>query len=344
MTRALIIGVTGQDGSLLAKNLYERGIEVHGTFRRGASDKFWRINELGIRDKLSYHIYNVGNELAFSETVRAVQPDLVFSLAGESFTALSFEEPKQFMSVNIESVVEQLEAVRAHAPKAKIFFAGSSEIFGECPLGFKLNETSSFHPKTPYGVSKLTQHYLVQLYREKYSLSLFNGILFPHESPFRSAEFVTRKIVVGLTHRKFGTGQPLQLGDLSMRRDWGNAVDYVDWMYRLLTNGDPGDYVFGTGVNTSVEEFLLTAAAAMDVRLEKRSTNTEGVFEYFEKVSGKLYAVSDVDKFGANRFSYGAADTSKLQRVLGHSTAANIENLAEQMVSKEIFRLTGLLK
>lgn len=344
MTRALIIGVTGQDGSLLARNLLDRGIEVHGTFRRGASDKFWRINELGIREKITYHIYNVGNELAFSETVRQVKPDLVFSLAGESFTALSFEEPKQFMTVNIESVVEQLEAIRAHAPKAKTFFAGSSEVFGERPLETKLDETSTFHPKTPYGVSKLTQYHLVQLYREKYGLNLFNGILFPHESSFRSAEFVTRKIVIGLTHRKYGSAQPLQLGDLSMRRDWGNAVDYVDWMYCLVTGGAPGEYVFGTGKNTSVEEFLLTAAASMGVILEKRSTGSDGVHEFFDKSDGKLYAISDVNKFGANRFSYGAADPSKLEKVLGHSTQTDIAGLAQQMVNQEIIRFTGSSK
>jgi GDPmannose 4,6-dehydratase len=341
MTRALIIGVTGQDGSLLAKNLLERDIEVHGTFRRGASDKFWRINELGIREKINYHIYNVGNELAFSETVRQVQPDLVFSLAGESFTALSFEEPKQFMTVNIESAVEQLEAIRAHAPGAKTFFAGSSEVFGERPLDTKLNESSVFHPKTPYGVSKLTQYYLVQLYREKYGLNLFNGILFPHESSFRSAEFVTRKIVIGLTHRKYGSAQPLQLGDLSMKRDWGNAVDYVDWMYRLVTEGEPGEYVFGTGQNTSVEDFLLTAAKSMGIHLEKRSTNNEGVFEYLDSADGKLYAVSDIHKFGANRFSYGAADPVKLEKVLGHTTRIDITDLAQQMVNQEIVRLKG---
>jgi GDPmannose 4,6-dehydratase len=342
MTKALIIGVTGQDGSLLAKNLLDRGIEVHGTFRRGASDKFWRINELGIRELINYHIYNIGNELAFSETVRQVEPDFVFSLAGESFTALSFEEPKQFMTVNIESTVEQLEAIRAHAPQAKTFFAGSSEVFGERPTDTKLNEAATFHPKTPYGVSKLTQYYLVQLYREKYGLHLYNGILFPHESSFRSAEFVTRKIIIGLTHRKFRTAQPLQLGDLSMRRDWGNAVSYVEWMYRLLSEGEPGEYVFGTGKNTSVEEFLLTAAAAMEVELEKRSTPNHGVFEYFDKKDGKVYAISDVHKFGANRFSYGAADPTKLQRVLGHSTDTDIGVLAKQMISQEISRFSGL--
>jgi GDPmannose 4,6-dehydratase len=341
MTTALIIGVTRQDGSLLAKNLLDRGIKVHGTFRRGSSDKFWRINELGIRDKINYHIYNVGNELAFSETVRQVQPNLVFSLAGESFTALSFEEPKQFMTVNIESTVEQLEAIRSHAPEARAFFAGSSEVFGECPVDLKLNEYSTFHPKTPYGVSKLTQYYLVKLYRERYGLNLFNGILFPHESSFRSAEFVTRKIVVGLTHRKYGSAHPLQLGDLSMRRDWGNAVDYVDWMYRLLVAGEPGEFIFGTGKNTSVEEFLLTAASAMNVVLEKHQTDTEGVFEYYDQEDKKLYAVSDIRKFGANRFSYGAADPSKLQKALGISTETSIIDLASQMINQERTRFTG---
>lgn len=341
MKRALIIGVTGQDGSLLAKNLIDRGIEVHGTFRRGASDKFWRINELGIREKINYHIYNVGNELAFSETVRQVQPDFVFSLAGESFTALSFEEPKQFMTVNIESVVEQLEAIRAYSPEAKTFFAGSSEVFGEAPIDHKLNEDSPFHPKTPYGVSKLTQYYLVKLYREKYRLPLFNGILFPHESSFRSPEFVTRKIVIGLTHRKYGTAQPLQLGDLSMRRDWGSAVEYVDWMYRLLAHGEPGEYIFGTGLNTPVEQFLLTAADAMGVTLEKRATENEEIFEYYGKDDNVLYAVSDIQKFGANRFSYGAADPSKLQAVLGTQINTGISELAEEMIAQEVFRVTG---
>jgi GDPmannose 4,6-dehydratase len=344
VTTALIIGVTGQDGSLLAKNLLDQGLEVHGTFRRGSSDKFWRINELGIKEKINYHIYNVGNELAFSQTVRLVKPDYIFSLAGESFTALSFEEPKQFMTVNIESAVEQLETIRTHAPEAKTFFAGSSEVFGECPIDLKLSESSAFHPKTPYGVSKLTQYYLVQLYREKYGLNLFNGILFPHESSFRSPEFVTRKIAIGLTNRKYGSGQPLQLGDLSMKRDWGNAIDYVDWMYRLLSLGEPGEYVFGTGRNTSVEEFLLSAALGMGVHLQKRLTSEVGVFEYIDEGDGTLYAVADSNKFGANRFSYGAADSSKLQKSLGISIATDIRDIATQMITQEIDRYTRLSK
>ena len=336
--RALIIGVTGQDGSLLAKNLIDRGLEVHGTFRRGASDKFWRLSELGIRDRIAFHNYNVGNELAFSEIVRTMNPDYIFSLAGESFTALSFEEPKHFMAVNVESAVEQLEAIRQFAPDAQAFFAGSSEVFGEAPVETKLNEGSKFHPKTPYGVSKLTQYYLVQLYREKYKLNLYSGILFPHESPFRSPEFVTRKIAIGLTRRIFHNGPVLHLGDLSMRRDWGSAADYVDWMYKLLEMGVPGDFVFGTGTNTSIEEFLIMAASFCGVTLSRTATGIEGVFNYEDASSGLVIASSDINKYGANRFSYGAADSRKLMSVIGRPQITDVKNIARSMIETEIAR------
>lgn len=336
--RALIIGVTGQDGSLLAKNLINRGLEVHGTFRRGASDKFWRLNELGIRDAISYHNYNVGNELAFSEIVKSVNPEYVFSLAGESFTALSFEEPKHFMTINIESTVEQLEAIRQFAPETRAFFAGSSEIFGESSIASALSEESQFHPKTPYGVSKLTQHYLVQLYREKYKLNLYSGILFPHESPYRSPEFVTRKIVMGVTRRILHDGPILQLGDLSMRRDWGSALDYVDWMYLLLNTEQAGEYVFGTGVNTSIEEFLILVAENCGVSLIRNETETEGVFNYCEIGSNRIIAISDVHKYGANRFSYGAANPKKLMSAIGNPNKTSVKDLAKFMVENEIAR------
>jgi GDPmannose 4,6-dehydratase len=339
MKKALIIGVTGQDGSLLARNLIDRGIEVHGTFRRGASDKFWRLIELGVRDRVHFHNYNVGNELAFSEIVKIVDPDYIFSLAGESFTALSFEEPKHFMSINVESAVEQLEAIRQFAPTASVFFAGSSEIFGEAPVDHKLNEDSKFHPKTPYGVSKLTQYYLVQLYREKYNLNLYSGILFPHESPFRSPEFVTRKIVIGLANRVCNDGPVLQLGDLSMQRDWGSAIDYVDWMFKLVTKATSGDYIFGTGSNTSVKTFLIAAARFCGVALEQKQTNSPGVMNYIDSESGRLIAVSDVNKYGANRFSYGAADSTKLMDAIGNPSVTDVISLAKIMVEAEVARV-----
>ena len=339
MKRALIIGVTGQDGSLLAKNLVEAGLEVHGTFRRGSSDKFWRINELAIREKINFHIYNVGNELAFSETVKIVAPDVIFSLAGESFTALSFEEPKQFMTVNIESTVEPLEAIRKYSPEAQVFFAGSSEVFGQSPADVPLDEFSKFNPKTPYGVSKVTQSHLVRLYREKYSLNLFSGILFPHESEFRSSEFVTRKITMGLAQRKYLNGPVLQLGDLSQSRDWGSAVDFVDWMHKLITTSKPDEYVFGTGQNTKVEDFLIFAGKAIGLNLFKRATKNGNIVEYINESDEIVYAIADSERFGANRFSYGPANPTKLMEALGNPRFTTTRDLAVKMIETEVSRL-----
>ena len=339
MASALIIGVTGQDGSLLAKNLLNRGLKVHGTYRSTSGNNFWRIDEIGIRSDLEFHKYEIGDDDAISNAIQAAKPDYVFSLAGETFTAQSFEKPKQFLTVNIGSVVEQLESLRKFAPESKSFFAGSAEIFGEQLVDSSLDEKSMFHPKTPYGVSKLTQHYLVQLYREAYKIRAFNGILFPHESSFRSPNFVTRKIVIGLVQRKYAAAAPLQLGDLSMRRDWGSADEYVDWMYRLLFAGEAGDYVFGTGKNTSVEEFLFLVASELDIKLVKRESPKAATFEYFDDKDGTIYVVSDIRKFGANRFSYGAANPSKLRGVLGETGDLNLVNLVHQMVKAEIHRL-----
>jgi len=340
--KALIIGATGQDGSLLCEHLVNEGLEVHGTHRRGSSDKFWRINELGIRDKVVFHNYNVGNELAFSEILKSVQPEYIFSLAGESFTALSFDEPKQFLTVNIESVVEQLEAIRAYSADSKVFFAGSSEVFGESPSTVKLNEKSKFHPKTPYGVSKVTQYHLVQLYREKYKLKLYTGILFPHESPYRSPEFVTRKIAVGLVHRKFATANALSLGDISMSRDWGSASDFVRWMYELVKEGEPGEYILGTGINTLVEEFLLHCASALDLNLLRVDSGVPGITQFIDQQTNKIYVEADVHKFGANRFSYGSADVSKLDETLPNRPRTPISDLAKSMVEAEVRRLRYL--
>lgn len=339
MKKALVVGATGQDGSLICKYLLEQGYEVHGTFRRGSTDKFWRINEMGIREKVTFHNYNVGNELAFAEIVKKLAPDELYSLAGESFTALSFEEPKHFMNINIDSVIEQLDAVRNYSPNTKIFFASSSEVFGESDIHTKLHENSPMIPKTPYGISKLTQLHLVRLYREKYNLKLFSGILFPHESPYRSSEFVTRKITLGMIHRIHGKGDPLVMGDLNMVRDWGAASQYVKWMNHLLVKGQPGDYVFGSGINSKVESYLFSVANFMGLNLEARQVKgSNGITEYVDTNSGRLIATSDNEKFKANRFSYGPADRSKLEQQIGAQSQVNLDNIVREMVQMELER------
>lgn len=341
--KALIIGATGQDGSLLANLLLKLNIEVHGTFRRGSSDKFWRINEIGIREKIHFHNYNIGNELAFAEILKIVQPDYIFSFAGESFTALSFEEPKQFMTINIESTVEQLEAIRVHTPQARVFFAGSSEIFGESDPATFLDEKSPNIPRTPYGISKLTQLHLVRLYREKYKLFVYYGILFPHESQYRSLEFVTRKIANGLVLRHFKRTGPVQLGDLNMKRDWGSAADYVHWMYQLVNLGEPGEYVFGTGSNRSVEDFLFNCAQSLHLELIKENIKGTNVVRYLDVDSRFVYVEADESRFSANRFSYGASNPKKLFDAIGHPGISSIEELSDSMISSEIARIQGLV-
>lgn len=243
------------------------------------------------------------------------------------------------MTINVESAVEQLEAIRKYAPASKAFFAGSSEIFGESEPTIRLNDKATFSPKTPYGVSKLTQYHLVKLYREKYQLNVYNGILFPHESAFRSSEFVTRKIVMGLTKRKLLSASPVQLGDVTMQRDWGRASEYVEWMHQLIVLGEPGEYVFGSGENRSVENFLLEAAMCMGVTLVGKRNSIDGTTQYIDDANGDVWAISDPSKFAANRFSYGPADPSKLESVLGHSTKTSLSQLAKEMVEQEIRRM-----
>lgn len=334
--KALIVGVTGQDGSLLAKHLLDLGYEVHGTYRRGSSDNFWRLRELGVRNQVHYHNYNIGNELAFAEVLRREKPDEIYSLAGESFTALSFEEPKHFLNINIDAVIEQLESVRVNAPDAKVFFASSSEVFGASAHDVRLNEESTKMPITPYGVSKLTQNQLVRIYRDRYNLRLFSGILFPHESPFRSPEFVTKKICRGLVKNIQESVQPIQMGDLSMKRDWGSARDFVKWFNLLLVKGDPGDYVFGTGKNTSVEEFLILTANELGVELIRTELGNSGQLEFRESQSGEVWVQSDASRFSANRFSYGPADLSKLIGEIGDIKISQVTEVIQDLVKFEM--------
>jgi GDPmannose 4,6-dehydratase len=283
-----------------------------------------------------FHNYNIGNELAFAEILRQEQPNEIYSLAGESFTALSFEEPKHFMNINIDSVVEQLESIRVIAPEAKVFFASSSEVFGESGLRHKLNEDSQKLPMTPYGVSKLTQNHLVRIYRERYGLSLYTGILFPHESPFRSPEFVTRKICRGLVSNFKGLVKPIQMGDLSMERDWGSARDFVKWFNLLLLKGVPGDYVFGTGKNTSVEEFLILTANELGIDLIRTENDNSTQIEYLESRSGKVWVNSDPSKFSANRFSYGPADASRLFGEIGEEKISQVTDIVKDLIHFEL--------
>lgn len=333
--KSLIVGVTGQDGSLLADHLLSLGHEVHGTFRRGSSDKFWRLNEMQNYEKIKLHPYNIGSEIGFADLLVRIKPDHIYSLAGESFTQLSFDEPKHYMDINIGGTVEQLEAIRNYAPESKALFACSSEVFGGVRDASFADENTNMFPANPYGISKLTQRHLVNLYREKYKLMCFTGILFPHESPYRSNEFVTRKITRGLVQTIYADANPMILGDISMSRDWGSAFDYVGWMAKLIDTSDVGDFVFSTGQNTSVEEFLLLCLSALEIEFTRVADEVTGVVTYENNRTGKTLIKSDPTRFSANRFTYPPGSSSKLFSVIGTQRFTTLTEIASQMIAKD---------
>lgn len=336
--KALIIGVTGQDGSLLADHLLRLGIEVHGTFRRGSSDKFWRLIEMETYEKIKLHSYNIGSEIGLGEILTQLKPDLIFSVAGESFTQLSFEEPKHYLEINAGGTVEQLEAIRNFTPEAKVFFACSSEIFGSINAKSisSLTESSDTIPENPYGISKLTQRHVVRLYREKYGLRTYTGILFPHESPFRSREFVTRKITRGLVQTKFAGANPMTLGGTSMSRDWGSAFDYVSWMLKLLESDKPGDYIFSTGQNTSVEDFLLMCLNEIHVEIIKTTEPHSGIVSYIDKKDNQILIKSDSSRVMSNNSTYPPGSAMKLFGVIGAQKITTLPEIASQMIKKDM--------
>ena len=256
MKKALITGITGQDGSYLAEFLLEKGYEVHGIVRRVAIEdpqhRLWRIRHL--LDKLILHPGSLESYASIFKIVEEVKPDECYHLAAQSFVSYSFEDEFSTINTNINGTHYVLSAIKEKAPKCKFYFAGSSEMFGlvkETPQ----NENTPFHPRSPYGISKVAGFDLTRNYREAYDIFACSGILFNHESPRRGYEFVTRKISNTVAEIKLGLSKELKLGNLEAKRDWGFAGDYVKAMWLMLQQAEPDDYVIATGETHSVKEF-----------------------------------------------------------------------------------------
>jgi GDPmannose 4,6-dehydratase len=265
--RALITGITGQDGSYLAEWLLEQGYEVHGVVRRSSTEKFDRIAHL--TDRLQLHQADLLDQLSLIEVLRRVQPLEVYNLAAMSFVPTSWQQPVLTGEFTAIGVTRMLEAIRLLDPHGIRFYqASSSEMFGkvrETPQ----TETTPFHPRSPYGVAKVYGHYITVNYRESYGMFACSGILFNHESPRRGLEFVTRKITHGVARIKRGKAKELRLGNLDARRDWGFAGDYVQAMWLMLQQEKPDDYVVATGATHSVQEVVETAFAHADLDWRK---------------------------------------------------------------------------
>jgi len=312
--KALITGITGQDGSYLAELLLEKGYEVHGLVRRSSSFNTWRIDH--VRDQLVLHYGDLVDSNSLARALEALQPDEVYNLAAQSHVKVSFEMPEYTTDVTALGVLRLLDAVRDLGIKARVYQAGSSEMFGlvqENPQ----TEKTPFHPRSPYGVSKVYGHWLAINYRESYGMHISNGILFNHESPRRGENFVTRKITMAVAAIKQGREKELKLGNLDAKRDWGYAKDYVEAMWRILQQDQPGDYVIATGETHSVREFCEEAfgAAGLDWR-------------DFVKVDAKYFRPAEVDLL--------LGDAGKARRELGWSPKVTFKELAKLMVEADL--------
>ncbi|HXP84745.1 MAG TPA: GDP-mannose 4,6-dehydratase [Bryobacteraceae bacterium] len=312
--RALITGITGQDGSYLAELLLQKGYEVHGMVRRVAlEDPAHRLSRLaGIRGRLQLHAGSIDSYASVHETVAKVLPDECYHLAAQSFVTYAFDDEFSTFNTNINGTHYVLNALKQLAPQCRFYFAGSSEMFGMAGQ-FPQNETTPFHPRSSYGISKVCGFHLTRNYREAYGLHASSGIMFNHESPRRGYEFVTRKITSGIARILARLETELRLGNLDSRRDWGHAVEYVEAMWMMLQQPQPDDYVVATGEMHSVRDFLSLAFGYAGL-------------DYHD------YVVTDPSLLRPAEVFTLQGDASKARAALGWRPKASLEDLVWEML------------
>lgn len=316
--KALITGISGQDGSYLAEFLLQEGYEVHGIVRRIAiEDPEQRLRRLrGILDAVCLHGASLENYASLHRVVATLRPDEIYHLAAQSFVSYSFEDEFTTLAANVNGTHYMLAATRDLVPRAKFYFAASSEMFGASGL-FPQSESTPFHPRSSYGISKVAGFHLTRNYREAYNLFACSGILFNHESPRRGLEFVTRKITSHVAKIKLSLADQLCLGNLDSMRDWGHAREYVKAMWMMLQRERPADYVIGTGETHSVREFVELAFAIAGLDAAK-----------YVKVDQRLLRPADVELL--------CGDAAKAQKELGWSYKLTFEQLVREMVEADL--------
>ena len=338
--RALITGITGQDGSYLAEFLLEKGYEVFGIIRRSSSFHTGRIDHLfqEIHEKNRKNLHLVYGDLAdsscISQIVSEVMPDEVYNLGAQSHVRVSFDVPEYTADIVALGALRVLEALRRHCPAAKYYQAASSECFGKT-LEIPQRETTPFYPRSPYGCSKVFAYWITKNYRESYNLFACNGVLFNHESSRRGGTFVTKKITNGLAKIKEGVQECIYLGNLEAKRDWGHAKDYVEAMWRILQQNIPDDYVIATGETHSVREFLEEAFKVIGIEAE--SNGKKGVEEeYIRKDNGKPIVKIDSRYFRPAEVDILLGDASKARGILGWMPKIKFKEIVEEMVREDL--------
>jgi GDPmannose 4,6-dehydratase len=321
MKKVLITGIDGQDGSYLAEFLFNKGYQVHGLVRRVALEdpehQLWRIRHL--LKKVKIHAGSMESFASLFKVVNKVKPDECYHLAAQSFVSYSFEDEFSTINTNINGTHYILTAIKELAPRCKFYFAASSEMFGKAKE-IPQDEDTPFHPRSPYGISKVAGFDLTRNYREAYGLFACNGILFNHESPRRGFEFVTRKITNAVAEIKFGLAKELRLGNLNARRDWGFSGDYIEAMWLMLQQDKPDDYVIATGETHTVKEFVQVAFAHAGLDWKK-----------YVKVDKNFYRPAEVNILLGNY--------SKAKKKLGWKPQVKFKELVKMMVDSDLQRL-----
>ena len=319
--RALITGVTGQDGAYLSKYLLDKGYEVHGLLRRSASaDRVdMRLQWLGIASRMVLHDGNLTDLAGLLRVIQEVKPNEIYNLAAQSFVKSSWQQPLLTGTVTGLGAANMLEAMRLACPDARFYQASSSEMYGLIQEP-RQSEKTPFYPRSPYAAAKLYAHWMTVNYRESFGLHASSGILFNHESPLRGIEFVTRKITDGVARIKLGLQESLSLGNLDAKRDWGHARDYVKAMWLMLQQDQPDDYVIATGRTVSVREFCELAFARVGLSMKDHVV-----------VDQRFFRPAEVDVL--------LGDASKANEKLGWTPETTLEQLVSEMVDADLERL-----
>ncbi|MDR3442943.1 MAG: GDP-mannose 4,6-dehydratase [Legionella sp.] len=337
MNKAIITGITGQDGAYLAQFLLEKGYIVFGTYRRTSSVNFWRITELGIENHPNLHL--IEHDLTdLSSSIRLLQrteATEIYNLAAQSHVAVSFDQPLTTAGITGLGPVHLLEAIRIVNPQIRFYQASTSEMFGKAQA-IPQNEETPFYPRSPYGAAKLYAHWMTVNYRESYGIFAASGILFNHESPLRGKEFVTRKITDSVAKIKLGKLDVLELGNLDAARDWGFAKEYVEGMWHMLQVDKPDTFVLATNRTKTIRDFVRMAFEAIDVAVEfKGAEENETAIDsatgtVVMRVNSKFYRPTEVDLL--------MGDPAKAKAVLGWHPKTTLEHLCQMMVEMDLRR------
>ena len=337
MKRAIITGITGQDGAYLAQLLLKKGYDVYGTYRRTSSVNFWRLDELGVKNHpnlhlVEYDLTDLGSSIAL---VQKAQPDEIYNLAAQSFVGVSFDQPSTTAQITGIGALNLLEAIRLVNRKIRFYQASTSEMFGKVQAIPQVEDTP-FYPRSPYGVAKLYAHWMTVNYRESYDIFGSSGILFNHESPLRGREFVTRKITDSVAKIKLGKLDVLELGNIDAKRDWGFAKEYVEGMWRMLQADEPDTFVLATNRTETVRDFVRMAfkgaGIAVDFRgnAEDETAVDASTGATVMRINPKFYRPAEVELL--------IGSPAKAKAKLGWAPETTLEQLCQMMVEADLRR------